>query len=101
VAGKKGKGRLWIIVGAVAVIGLILLSSGPGRGVGGLCLVKVTADKTPVRSGPDTNDSVGTLPAGLVIQADRKTSSTGFRKVMSKGWVAEQHLDPMPGSNCG
>jgi hypothetical protein len=101
VAGKKGKRRLWIIVGAVAVIGLILLSSGPGRGAGGLCLVKVTADKTPVRSAPDTTDSVGTLPAGLVIQADRKSRSNGFRKVLPRGWVAEQNIDPMPGSNCG
>ena len=100
-AGKKGNRRLWILIGSAVAIGLILLSSVPDREAGGLCLVKVTADKAPVRSGPDTNDSVGVLPVGLVIQIDRTSRSNGFREVLPKGWVAEQHLDPMPGSNCG
>ncbi|MGH3753063.1 MAG: hypothetical protein ACRDRP_10255 [Pseudonocardiaceae bacterium] len=98
-ADKKGKNRLWIIVGAAAVIGLILLSSRPESGTDGQCLVRVTADRAPVRSGPDADDSVGALPAGLVIQAER-TTSNGFRQLQPDRWVAEQHVNQVPGSNC-
>ncbi len=101
-ASKTTKRRLWIIAAAV-VVGVIVLSSGPNSGdsgAGGQCLVRVTTEGAPVRSGPDTNDSVGTLPAGLVIQADR-TTRNGFRQVVPNRWVAQQHLGPTPGSDCG
>ncbi len=98
-AAKKGKRRLWIIVAAAVVVALILVNYRPESGAGGPCLVKVTANKAPVRSGPNTNDSVGTLPEGLVIQADRPTSN-GFRQVARNLWVAERDLDRLTLSNC-
>ncbi len=106
-ATKITKTRLWVIA-AAAVLILIVMNSGqdrPGSGApesqaGGLCLMKVTAD-APVRSGPTRDASaVGTLPAGVVIQANR-TIRHEFREVPPNRWVERQHLEPTPGSGCG
>jgi hypothetical protein len=94
------------------VVGVLLLisehngqttseSSSTGTSASRPCMVKIMTDNAPMRSGPDLNDSIlHTLPAGAVIQADRITRN-GFRQIVPNRWVAQQYLDPVPGSDCG
>jgi len=92
-----------VILGAAVVVGVVVLSSQPESDAGrpAPCSVKVSADMLNVRSGPGTQHPVvGTLTADVVVEAARVTEG-GFRQLGPDRWVAEQYLDPMPGSNCG
>ncbi|MGH3963281.1 MAG: SH3 domain-containing protein [Pseudonocardiaceae bacterium] len=100
-AGKSSKRWKWI-VGAAAVLAVIVLSTGENRGTGESrpCTMKVTADALNVRSGPgDSYPVVETLAAGEVVSADL-TTRNGYRQLGPDRWAAQQYLEPEPGSKC-
>ena len=100
-ARKPTKRWQWI-VGAAAVIGVIVLSTGRygGDGASGPCSMRVTVDNLNVRSGPDSRDPVvETLAADAVVSAD-PTISNGYRQLGPGRWAAQLYLEPMPGSDC-
>ncbi|MGH3776152.1 MAG: SH3 domain-containing protein [Pseudonocardiaceae bacterium] len=103
-AGKSSKRWQWL-VGAAAVVAVIVLSTGQdrqGTGTDGSrpCTMKVT-EALNVRSGPDSNDPVvETLAAGEVVSVDL-TTRNGYRQLGPDRWAAQLYLEPAPGSNCG
>jgi hypothetical protein len=101
VARKPTKRWQWI-VGAAAVIGVIVLSTGRygGDGGSGPCTMRVTADSLSVRSGPDSRDPVvETLAADAVVSANL-TTRNGYRELGPGRWAAQLYLQPVPGSDC-
>ena len=104
---KLTKRRLWIL-GAAALLAVLVLSSQHDGGVGpggvstvGPCTVKVTADILNVRFSPDDDSRVmDTVTRGAKISADR-TVRNGYRQLGANRWAAQRFLEPVAGSNCG
>lgn len=110
----------WIVGGGLAVVGIALLISEHNNDqsidVGAStsatsatsattaarpCTVTVTADVLSARSRPDGNAPVmDYYHKGEVVSADR-TTTNGFRQLRPDRWVAQEFLEPTPGSDCG
>jgi hypothetical protein len=108
------------VVGGVIAVGVLLLISEHGNqplsswdtGTSGgsstsvpsgarPCTVTVTADLLNARSSPDGNAPVvETYSRGEVMSADR-TTTNGFRQLAPGRWVAQEFVEPTPGSDCG
>jgi hypothetical protein len=99
----------WVIGGVVAVAILLLFSEHSKQTTSGTsstgasrsCTVTVTADVLNARSSPDGNaEVVDTYRKGEVVSADR-TTQNGFRQLRPGRWVAQEFVQPTPGSDCG
>ncbi|MGH3822508.1 MAG: SH3 domain-containing protein [Pseudonocardiaceae bacterium] len=101
------------VIGGVVVVAVLMLISergsqstsggGDTSGTTGArpCTVTVTADVLNARSRPDGNAPVvDTYRKGEVVSADR-TTRNGFRQLRPDRWVAQEFLQPTPGSDCG
>lgn len=101
------------VIGGVVLVGILLLisehssqSTGGGSDTSAAsgarpCTVTVTADVLNARSSPDGNAPVvDTYRKGEVVSADR-TTRNGFRQLRPDRWVAQEFLQPTPGSDCG
>ena len=103
------KVQKYVIGGAVLVGVLLLISerseqstSTDTSGTSGArpCTVTITADVLNARSSPDGNAPVvDTYRRGEVVSADR-TIRNGFRQLQQDRWVAQEFLEPTPGSDC-
>jgi uncharacterized protein YgiM (DUF1202 family) len=98
----------WVI-GGLVVVGVLLLISEHSKqssdvsSTGGArsCTVTVTADVLNARSRPDGNAPViDTYRKGEVVSANR-TTQNGFRQLREDRWVAQEFVQPTPGSDCG